>query len=353
MQNEKMTERQYNLELLKAVAIISMIICHPVITFGVHHIGYENDTPYLIADLFFGDYLGVAHAFMFAMGVGSVYSSRRKPMDLIRRGIWIFSLGYILNFFRYGIYALADGIIEGKFREETLLSLIGQDILHFAGLALIVTGIFFYFKMKAAHILLVGVILSMIAAPLAFQFEGSFAANYFLGFFLVTTKEGSCFAFMNWFLFVAFGRLFGTVIRKSKDLDRLYSRLFWVACPVMVLYIFLTFVFGPLFLCKERWYYGVSLPEALGLLSIDMVLLSAFYFLLKKINLSGVRALITMSKNINSIYIIHWCILGFADALICYHLEYVVPYPAAYLIAVALVFVSYWIAKWWRVVREK
>ncbi len=31
---------------------------------------------YLIGDLFFGDYLAVAHAFMFAVGVGVVYSRR-------------------------------------------------------------------------------------------------------------------------------------------------------------------------------------------------------------------------------------------------------------------------------------
>jgi hypothetical protein len=335
------------------VAIISMIICHPVIMLGAHHIGYENDIPYLVADLFFGDYLAAAHAFMFAMGVGTVYSSRRQPVNLIRRGIWIFVLGYILNFFRYGIYALAGGIIEGEFMEETLYALTAQDILQFAGLALIVTGILYYFRLKATHILVIAVVLSMIAEPLAFQFEGSYAANYFLGFFLVTTEDESCFVFMSWFLFVAIGRLFGTVIRKKKNLDSFYFRLFIIACPVMVLYIILTFIFGPFFLCREGWYYGVSLPETLGLLSIDMTLLSAFYFLLKKIDLSTVRPLITMSKNVNAIYVIHWCILGFIDSFVCYLLGFVIPYPAEYLIAIALIFVSYGIAKWWRKRRGK
>lgn len=31
------TSRRYELELLKALAIISMIICHPVIRLGIHN----------------------------------------------------------------------------------------------------------------------------------------------------------------------------------------------------------------------------------------------------------------------------------------------------------------------------
>ena len=74
--------RQYNLDLLKALSVIAMVICHAVIRLGPQHPGYEQDIPYLIGDYFFGSYLGVAHAFMFAMGVGIVYSRK------IMRSIW-------------------------------------------------------------------------------------------------------------------------------------------------------------------------------------------------------------------------------------------------------------------------
>ena len=70
--DEVQTGRQYNLDLLKALAIIAMILCHAVIQLGMHHTGYERDVAYWIGDYFFGDYLAVAHAFMFAMGVGIV-----------------------------------------------------------------------------------------------------------------------------------------------------------------------------------------------------------------------------------------------------------------------------------------
>ena len=43
---ETNTSRQYNLDLLKALAIVCMIICHCVTMIGAHHDGYENDFPF-------------------------------------------------------------------------------------------------------------------------------------------------------------------------------------------------------------------------------------------------------------------------------------------------------------------
>ena len=84
-----------------------MILCHCAIRLGEHLPGYEQSICYLLGDYFFGDYLAVAHAFMFAMGVGVVYSRRNSPAELIRRGVRLYILGFVLNFLRYGIYALA------------------------------------------------------------------------------------------------------------------------------------------------------------------------------------------------------------------------------------------------------
>ena len=189
--------RLYELDLLKALAIICMILCHCVIRLGLHQPGYEQDVRYWIGDYFFGVYMAVAHAFMFAMGVGIVYSRKSSPADLIRRGIRLYVLGFVLNFFRYGIYALIDGLIKGEFMAETVYALIVQDILHFAGLALIATGLFKRLKLKEKHIFIIGVILSAIGGPLAFAVQGSYVANYLLGHFITTTEECSCFVFFN------------------------------------------------------------------------------------------------------------------------------------------------------------
>ena len=346
-QEERRAPRLYELDLLKALAIVSMILCHCAIRLGLHRPGYEQDVRYLIGDIVFGDYLAVAHAFMFAMGVTVNYSKKDSSGALFRRGIRLYLLGFVLNFFRYGIYAVADGLIEGAFVADTVYALIVQDILHFAGLALMATGLFKRLRLKEAPILLIGTLLSALGGPLAFVCQGSPAADYFLGHFLVTTEENSCFAFCNWYIFVAFGLWFGAVLRRTEDTDRFYGRLLRIACPVMAIYLVLTGVFGLLFLTKNGWYYAASLPEAAGLLSIDLTLLAAFYFLLKRIDVSRLRVFITMSRNLIRIYCIHWCILGFVDSIFCYLLGFVFPWPVIYLFGAALIVLSAWLAERW------
>ena len=339
--------RLWELDLLKALAIVSMILCHCVIRLGLHQPGYEQDICYLLGDVVFGEDRAVAHAFMFAMGVGVVYSRHNSPTELFYRGVRLYILGFVLNFFRYGIYALADGFLEGEFPAETVYALIVQDILHFAGLALMATGLFRRLRLKEGQILLIGVLLSALGGPLAFVYQSSPVADYFLGHFVVTTEQSSCFAFFNWYVFVAAGLLFGAALRRTEDMDRFYGRLLRAACPVMVLYLALTAVFGPCFLTKNGWYYAVSLPEAAGLLSIDLTLLGAFRLLLKRVDVSRLTVFIEMSRNVNRIYCIHWCILGFADSIFCYLLGLVFPWSVLYLFGVTLTVLSAWLAKLW------
>ena len=312
-EKELRTSRSYELDLLRAAATVSMILCHCAIRLGEHLPGYEQDIRYLIGDIVLGDYLAVAHAFMFAMGVGVVYSRRNSPAELIRRGVRLYILGFVLNFLRYGIYALADGLLSGEFMEETVYALVVQDIFHFAGLALIVTGLFRQLKLKAAHIFLIGLALSALGGPLAFVFQGSAAADYFLGHFLVTTEDDSCFAFLNWYVFVASGILFGTLLRRTEDPDRFYRTLLRAACPVMLLYLVLT----------------------------------AVHFLLKKTDAQRLTVFFEMSRNVTLIYCIHWCILGSVESVFCYLLGVVFPWPVIYLFGAVLTILSVWLAKRW------
>lgn len=350
---EIQTSRQYELDLLRAVSTVSMILCHAVLMLGAHRPGHEGELLFWIGDMLLGCYPGVAHAFMFAMGVGINYSRRGRPVDLIRRGLSLYVLAFILNFLRYGVYALLDGIIEGAFAEETVYALVVQDILHFAGLALMATGLFKWLGLKARHMLVIGVILSAAGGLLAFSYQGSPVMNYLLGHFVTTTEEESCFVFFNWYIFAAAGLLFGEVLRRSKDPDGLYRRLFYIACPIALLYIVLSAVFGPFFLTKNGWYYAISLPDAVGLLSLDLTMLSLFHLLLNRVDASRFSVCIEMSRNVNQIYLIHWCILGFIDSIFCYLLGCVFSYPVIYGIGVLLIPVSCWIASRWRGIKGK
>ena len=89
---EKGHERQSNLDLLKALAIVSMVLCHPVSMFSKYHAGYEGEFWFHFGEDILGSYIVVAHGFMFAMGVGMIYSRNNSPSDLIHRGLGIFLL---------------------------------------------------------------------------------------------------------------------------------------------------------------------------------------------------------------------------------------------------------------------
>jgi len=353
IKTENYGERLTELDLLKVVAIVAMIVCHAVIMLGAHHENYESDLAYFIGDYVFGCYLAVAHAFMFAMGVGIVFTDKNRPADLVKRGVFLYLAGFVLNFFRYGIYALADGLIEGEFLPETAYAFLVQDIFHFAGLALIFTGVLKALRCREWQICLVGVALSFAGTPLAFLYSGNAALEYILGHFVFTTEDGSTFAFLNWYVFVGAGLLFGRLLRQTKDRDRLYRRLFFVSAPCTVVYVVLTFVFGAMFLCKNRSYYALGFPEAVGLLSIDLTLLSSFYFLQKRLPERLLAVSTEMSRNLTPIYVAQWCVIGFVDSVFCYLLEFVIPYPAAYAFGVALIVVSYWIAKGWRALQRR
>ena len=148
-------------------------------------------------------------------------------------------------------------------------------------------------------------------------------------------------------MFSAMGLLFGTILHAAEDRDRLYKRLLLVSGCVMAAYLAASFHFGALFLCPDRVYYALSPLEAAGLLSIDLTLLSAFYFLLKRVPAEKLRIPLEMSRNLTQIYLIHWCVLGFIDSIFCYLLEFSFSWPVIYGIGAALIVLSAWIAKRW------
>ena len=92
-------------------------------------------------------------------------------------------------------------------------------------------------------------------------------------------------------------------------------------------------------------YYAASTLEAVGLLSIDLFLLSFFFFLLKKHPASEFRVSLEMSRNVTTIYFIHWVILGFIDSIFCYLLGISFSWPVVYIIGAALLIVSVRLAR--------
>lgn len=347
------TNRQFNLDLIKALAIILMVVCHPVLQFSVAmapvNPDFESDFPFFLAVYILGSYMPVAHAFMFAMGVGIVFSSKNSPRELIRRGIFIYILAYVLNFLRYGIYAVYLYITTGVFDEWSRFCMLSQDIFYFAALSLVLTGILKLIKLKEIHIFIISVVMSVVGGFLAFTVDtGSYVLNYMIGHYIVTPGLTSCFTLLNWYIFVGTGLLFGYVIRRVRELDKFYLRLLIVSSVVAAVYVIITLISGEsFFMSKKNDYYALSLPESIGLLSIDFAFLSAFHFVREEKIPKAASVIKTMSKNVMAIYMIHWIIIGNVDCWIIRDRGVNVGYPLMYVFGIVLIVLSYLLAKLW------
>ena len=238
-------------------------------------------------------------------------------------------------------------MISGEFAEQTLEALFGPDILQFAGLAMIITGVFKKLGLNEIHILFISIIMSVAGSFLVLKDTGNYACNLLLGNIITTTHDTSCFALLNWYVFVAIGMVFGIIIRRVENTNSFYKKLLLITGIISLIYIALTFKFGTLFLTKHNFYYAVSTAEALGLLCTDLFLLSAFYFIIKKFGVSKFHTGIEMSRNLTVIYFIQWCVIGFTDSIFGYVLEYSFPYYVIYPFGVALIFASFYLARLW------
>ena len=84
---------------------------------------------------------------MFAMGVGIIYSGNNAPKLLFRRGLKLFLGGYALYAARSGILTALGTALTGRFDPElTKYLFLNMDILHFAGLALMMSSLLFWIK---------------------------------------------------------------------------------------------------------------------------------------------------------------------------------------------------------------
>ena len=91
------TKRQVEFDYIKTLAIFFMVIIHvleEISTYGAYEVIPAGFWENLIE---FGAGPLAAPAFMFAMGVGIIYSRHNEPSELFRRGVRLLILAFGLN----------------------------------------------------------------------------------------------------------------------------------------------------------------------------------------------------------------------------------------------------------------
>jgi hypothetical protein len=303
-------KRLLEVDFVKSFAIIFMMLVHIFEMFAVHPL--QTGTLNYIIRLFGAPF--VAPMFMVSMGIGIVYSKDCTPRKLFKRGIMIFSIGYLLQFVRDFLPLNLLGMMysDPSYSHEGLLLLLSLDILIFAGLYFM----FFSFYQKSNLKKYWLIIFWAIFASLNSLLSGINYENLWmklLSGYLWGSWSNTWFPFFSWYIFPTLGYFLGGFIinLKEDDKDTFFQKLFIVSALLFVIacYLFKNVDFGIqsafwLKYFQQGWQGNI----VYGLFSL--LWLSVNYFLVKNFSDKAKSIITYLGRNLTKIYLIHWVILG-------------------------------------------
>lgn len=302
------TGRQIEWDFAKVFAIVLMIVTHyfAFCSFGNIDFGKASDFVFILAN-------SSAPIFMFAMGVGMVYTRHGSPKEFVIRGIKLLCIGLIVN----TMYFLSN-YGAGVPLEYSLLSFLANDILQFAGLSFILVGIFKRFNLRTVQILVISIGFSLIASYFSdFTFSNMYV-NQFLGNFIETQGQNivSCFPLLNWLILPVCGMIFGEDLIRCIDKEELYKRILRPTGILTLVLLIVGFItLGGMFsvtggtVPEKLEYLHASIPDIMILIILVMFVASALYFLSKKASPKFINFVRRTSANVTVIYIIQWALI--------------------------------------------
>lgn len=340
------TGRQIEVDLSKAICVIGMIFVHVFENFNYSGIG--NDTGVFIL-LRIGNTIFGASLFMFCMGLGMNYTKKNAPENMMLRGLTLFVIGILLNFFRAGLLLIIGRIMDPSLVliKDIIYQIFQVDILIFAGLSLILFGALRKIRTPIWVILIVSIAFSIVGTIFNGYDLGNEFLNCLVGLFIGTTGDiafntPSCFPLCNWFIIVVVGYLFAEALKRTTNKNYFYLIFSSVALVAVSLYI--AFCIGPkigYFQDEFKCTFHIATYDALISICGAILALGFFYFIsriLPKFILSGATSL---AKNTLIIYCVQWLIIANATVLMeGYYSEFKFEQYQLVLIALGILIIS-------------
>ncbi len=352
------TGRQFELDVFRFILIYRLAVVHvfvdatPPANLDVLGIPYYFDSVV-------GGVLG-ATRFMIIMGMGLSYTRHGTPKELFKRGVKIGIVGFILNIFRYLIPSLigyAATKDAGKYLSELPYLFFGNDILQFASLAMILMSLLIYLKLNPPKILIISLAMSIIGTVLRSVDLHNTVLNVIAGHFIgIETVSGSPYIYsdfplMIWFIFYAFGYIFGYGYQRLKNKDRFYKTVSPVCFIIALAFCIWEIAggFGMMMGEGANVFYHMHTGEAIICIMACVGSMMIFYFASKIIPDKLKKPIERVSRNINSVYCIHWVLVWWIVDLLIYSIRgncYLRPIPA-YFLGLALSIASMLLAEVW------
>lgn len=351
--------RQPELDLARAVIIFCLALIHCTIECTP-----EDRLAYGIPFLFDSVIGGPISApmFMFVMGVGMTYTKRHTPKDYIYRGIKIGITGYALNVCRFLLPFLAGYLITGdygKYIDPLPYRVLGNDILQFAALAMLLIALFVRIRLSNAAMLLICIGMSVLGTVLNGADVGTPLGNIFLGYLIGTEdaagKVFSDFPLLNWLIIPVSGYVFGEQLHYVKNKKLFYGLLSMTGILVCVLYL----PFG----IRYRWgmfgegqncYYHLITTDALVSLAITIGAIGIYYAAVPRIPQKFLACIGEISRNVNVVYCIHWVFVMVSTNVVLYIWRGTqeLSVSATLLLGTCISIVSIFIAHKWTALKE-
>jgi hypothetical protein len=139
------------------------------------------------------------------------------------------------------------------------------------------SALLFRIKVKPLAIAAVSLILQLIGRCLAMLPEMTGNLGYIAGHFYKCTPAG-CFPLMQWYIFPAFGILYGAILQRISDLKLWYRRLGLCSAVLLLCYVGTLAIFGfdmsPCYSLANDAFYNQSLISSVFSLLLIGVILS-------------------------------------------------------------------------------
>ena len=345
------TGRQVELDLAKVFAILYMVIIHVYEEMSVVHYWSRPDSLFRGVLEFLGGPLA-APVFMFAMGVGMVYTKHRTPRAFAMRGLRLLLASYLLNVVRMTIPFYLARLSGDSWGHWTVVDTIGLiDILQFAGMAFLLTALLEKWKAGRWGILAVALVLQGVGTLFLHSFDGlPSAAQYAVGLFF-HTNSNICFPLTLWYVFPAFGLCFGEYLQTVGDKKTMYNRVALLsAAGLLGMSVGMRYMGWNLldnFALAGEAYYIQHLPQTLWTLCVIGLQLFVCFRISLVLPKSFASWAEFISRRLNTIYLIQWVIIPYAIAAMGAAGLPMLPawgiVPAALLIAAASIFLSRYI----------
>ena len=353
------TGRQTDLDIAKAQMVLMLPFIHCIIECTSDE-GLCSGIPYLFDTIIGGPFS--APMYLFAMGIGIVYSRRTTTGQQLKRGFILIGIFYFSNTCRFLIPYLIGYSISGdtgQFIDPLFYRWLGNDVLLFAGLAIITIAVFRHLKLSDGAILGISAAMTLICSLTGDIDTHSMFGNIFLGY-LVGTDDAtglviSDFPLLIWLIIPAAGYVFGKILIRVRDKGEFYRLVSVPALMIPLIYFPIGIHYGwGMFGEGQNCYYHMKIWDFFVCICLNIGMLGIWYWLSGHMGKRTVAFFREVSRNITSIYCIHWVFVRTITNVILYikNGTQILPLWQTMLLSLAILLATLIIAHYYRILKK-